>query len=78
MAERRHCGSRQYFEEGNLIREAIEQGVVSSDFVKWSKSLATMAERRDGQDVGELINGATGENILPMGKLFLLREGEEQ
>ena len=56
------------FEEGNLIREAIEQGVVSSDFVKWSKSLATMAERRDGQDVGELINGATGENILPMGK----------
>lgn len=56
------------FEEGNLIREAIEQGVVSSDFVKWSKSLATMAERRDGQDVGELINGATGENILPMGQ----------
>lgn len=56
------------FEEGNLIREAIEQGVVSSDFVKWSKSLATIAERRDGQDVGELINGATGENILPMGK----------
>lgn len=56
------------FAEGNLIREAIEQGVVSSDFVKWSKSLATMAERRDGQDVGELINGATGENILPMGQ----------
>lgn len=56
------------FAEGNLIREAIEQGVVSSDFVKWSKSLATMADRRDGQDVGELINGATGENILPMGQ----------
>lgn len=56
------------FAEGNLIREAIEQGVVSPDFVKWSKSLATMAERRDGQDVGELINGATGENILPIGQ----------
>lgn len=56
------------FAEGALIKEAIEQGIVSPDFVKWSKSLATMAERRDGQDVGELINGATGENILPMGK----------
>lgn len=56
------------FEEGNLIREAIEQGVVSSDFVKWSKSLATMAERRDGQDMAELVNGATGESILPMGQ----------
>lgn len=56
------------FEEGNLIREAIEQGVVSPDFVKWSKSLATMAERRDGQDMAELVNGATGENVLPMGQ----------
>ena len=56
------------FAEGALIKEAIEQGIVSPDFVKWSKSLATMAERRDGQDMAELVNGATGESILPMGQ----------
>lgn len=56
------------FAEGALIKEAIEQGIVSPDFVKWSKSLATMAERRDGQDMAELVNGATGESILSMGQ----------
>ena len=56
------------FAEGALIKEAIEQGIISPDFVKWSKSLATMAERRDGQDMAELVNGATGESILPMGQ----------
>lgn len=56
------------FAEGSLIKEAIEQGVVSPDFVKWSKSLATMAERRDGQDMAKLLNGATGESVVPMGQ----------
>lgn len=53
------------FKEGQRIKQAIEDGVLDADFVKWSQSLANVADQTQARDIASMINEAAGAAILP-------------
>lgn len=53
------------FKEGERIKQAIEDGVLDADFVKWSQSLANIADQTNARDIASLVNSAAETAILP-------------
>lgn len=59
------AGVGNIFKEGQRIKQAIEDGVLDADFVKWSQSLANVADQTQARDIASMINEAAGAAILP-------------
>lgn len=53
------------FKEGERIKQAIEDGILSKDFVDWSSSLSNITDQTKARDISSLVNGAAEEMILP-------------